>query len=73
MEEVEFDSVRQAKELFNQCRILFQKVWVNIKDNLGDNIIEGNKIASGKTLNMNKQKTGTLEDGVGKNYFFIQI
>ena len=24
-EDIEFDSVRQAKELFNQCRIIFQK------------------------------------------------
>ncbi len=55
-EDVEFDSVRQAKELFNQCRILFQKVWVN-KEGLGDNINQGNKIATGNTLNLNNQKS----------------
>lgn len=27
IEDLEFDSVNQAKELFNQCRILYQKLW----------------------------------------------
>jgi hypothetical protein len=35
---------------------LFQKVWVN-KEGLGDNIIQGNKIATGNTLNINNQKS----------------
>ena len=31
-EDVEFDNVRMAKELFNQCRILFQKEFSNTQE-----------------------------------------
>lgn len=31
-ENIEFESVRQAKELFNQCRMLYQKIWDSNKD-----------------------------------------
>ena len=61
-EDIEFDSVRQAKELFNQCRILFNKVWSG-QEKIGD-ISNEKKLSSEKNLIMNQQKSAP-EDGVG--------
>ena len=63
-DDIEFDSVRQAKELFNQCRILFNKVWTG-QERMGDHSSEQNKLTSDKNLIMNQQKSGSPEDGVG--------
>lgn len=65
-EDIEFDSVRQAKELFNQCRYLYQRLWNNNRDYNNENIYENDKSTSNKNLNVNKQKTYVQEDGVGK-------
>ena len=63
-EDIEFDSVRQAKELFNQCRILFNKVWTG-QERIGDNSNE-KKLTSDKNLIMDQQRTGSAHDGAGK-------
>lgn len=63
-DDIEFDSVRQAKELFNQCRILFNKVWTG-QERMGDHSSENQKLTSDKNLINNQQKAGSTEDGVG--------
>ena len=63
-EDIEFETVRQAKELFNQCRILFNKVWAS-KESFGDTSNENHKLSSDKNLIMNQQKSGSPEDGTG--------
>ena len=35
-EDLEFESIRQAKELFNQCRILYQRIWDPLKDDMNN-------------------------------------
>lgn len=61
-EDIEFDSVRQAKELFNQCRFLFQKVYSNNKELLTE---KGEEMKQ-ETINIEKQKTMKVEIGVGE-------
>ena len=63
MEEIDFESVRQAKELFNQARILYQRVWnkKEFSDTISDKL--GKKI-SNKNIEHTKDKT-QYEDGVG--------
>jgi hypothetical protein len=53
-----------AKELFNQCRILFNKVWSGHEKN-GENSNEIHKLSSDKNLILNQQKSGSPEDGSG--------
>jgi hypothetical protein len=62
-EDIEFETVRQAKELFNQCRILFNKLWAG-KERFGDTANENQKLSSDKNL-IKKQKSGSHEDGTG--------
>jgi kinesin family member 6/9 len=65
-EELEFDSVRQAKELFYQCRHLFQKLWGN--RDIFDSGVDKDKFSS-NNLNpkMSKEKMNLgFEDGVGE-------
>ena len=61
-EEVEFDSVRMAKELFAQCRILYQKLRFNQKDSISqhDNDV---KSPSQKNLIQTAKKSSTQDDG----------
>jgi kinesin family member 6/9 len=65
-EEIEFESIRQAKELFYQCRFLFQKVCSN-KD-IGEISIDKKNFSSQNTnKNTTNQKTPSgLDDGVGE-------
>lgn len=62
-DDIEFDSVRQAKHLFHQCRILYKK-----------HCVDGSDISEAGDKNLNKNQTHTLEaykksmtgeDGVG--------
>ncbi len=63
-EEIEFESVRQAKELFSQTRILYQKIWNKreFSDTVTDKL--GKKI-SNKNIEGMKEK-GQAEEGVGE-------
>jgi kinesin family protein 6/9 len=64
-EEIEFESIRQAKELFYQCRFLFQKIC-NTND-IGEIAIDKKNFSIQNTnKNTTKQKTPSgVEDGVG--------
>jgi kinesin family protein 6/9 len=65
-EDIEFDSVRQAKELFYQCRHLFQKFWGtrDVTEGLADKDKFTSNILNPK---MSKEKMNFgLEDGVGE-------
>ena len=64
-EDLEFDSVRQAKELFYQCRHLFQKLWGN--RDITEGISDQNKISNNVASRLSKEKTNLgYEDGVGE-------
>ena len=57
-EDIDFDSVRMAKELFNQCRILFQKEFSNTQELISN---------KGEELDRKQSKLQTvLDDGVGE-------
>jgi len=64
-EDIEFESIRQAKELFYQCRFLFQKIC-NTND-IGEITIDKKNFSSQNlTKNTTKQKLPLgNEDGVG--------
>ena len=62
-EDIEFDSVRQAKELFNQCRMLFQKEYTSNQDNLSD---KADEIARKQSVGIEKKATMAFDDGVGE-------
>lgn len=65
-EEMEFDSVRQAKELFTQCRFLFQKYCVNNRDLISDSSVETvEKRSTSNNLNIRKSSM-VITDGVGE-------
>ncbi len=59
-DDIEFDSVRQAKELFYQCRLLYKKLVGNNPELINDNLkVEGkNSIFN----NANLLKKNTYED-----------
>ncbi len=64
-EDIDFDSVRQAKELFNQCRIMFQKEFT------GEHLLEDknkNNVERKDTKNtIEKQKSiSDAKSGVGE-------
>jgi kinesin family protein 6/9 len=64
-EDIEFESIRQAKELFYQCRFLFQKIWNT--NEIGEIAIDKKNFSS-QNINKNttKQKLPSgNEDGVG--------
>jgi len=63
-EEIDFESVRQAKELFNQARILYQRVWSkkDMSDTISDKL---GKKTSINELNKLKEQKG-YDDGVGE-------
>ena len=62
-EDIEFDSIRQAKELFVQCRNIFQKEYNGTKlDNEAQSVIEKKKTL----IEKDKEKTSIdNENGVG--------
>ena len=62
-EDIEFDSVRQAKELFSQCRMLFQKEYTSNQDNLSD---KADEIARKQSVGIEKKATMAVDDGVGE-------
>lgn len=62
-EDIEFDSVRQAKELFSQCRMLFQKEYTANQDNLSD---KADEIARKQSVGIEKKATMAVDDGVGE-------
>ena len=63
-EDIEFDSVRQAKELFNQCRIIFQKEYNASKLSKEPEIIDETKNTK---IEQERQKTKTdNENEVGE-------
>ena len=62
-EDIEFDSVRQAKELFNQCRMLFQKEYNATQESLSD---QGDEIARKQSIGIEKKMTMLVDDGVGE-------
>ena len=74
-EDIEFDSIRQAKELFIQCRIIFQKEYNGTKiDNESQAAIERKKTLiekeREKTLIDNEKGVGDFEEkpsfGIGR-------
>lgn len=74
-EDIEFDSVRQAKELFNQCRIIFQKEYNAsklVKESEGEVETKNTKIEleREKTLIDNENGVGEFEEkpsfGIGR-------
>ena len=74
-EDIEFDSIRQAKELFIQCRIIFQKEYNDTKlDNESQAAIEKKKTLiekeREKTLIDNEKGVGDFEEkpsfGIGR-------
>ena len=62
VEEIDFESVRQAKELFNQARILYQRVWnkKDFSDTLTDKV--GKKIS---TKDVNSKDKANNENELG--------
>jgi hypothetical protein len=65
MEEMDFESVRQAKELFNQCRYLYQKLLNSNKGYMEDNNNQTSKndiILNNKII---KKRTTMFEEGIG--------
>jgi kinesin family protein 6/9 len=74
-EDIEFDSIRQAKELFVQCRNIFQKEYNGTKlDNEAQSVIEKKKTLiekdKEKTSNDNENGVGDFEEkpsfGIGR-------
>jgi len=66
VEEIEFESVRQAKELFNQARILYQRVWnkKDFSDTLTDKLgkkLSDKGVVDSKEKDMYKDGVGDLE------------
>lgn len=58
-EDLEFESIRQAKELFNQCRILYQRIWDPLKD-------EYNNTHFNEKLQM--KQASIIKDNVNKEF-----
>lgn len=62
-EDIEFDSVRQAKELFNQCRIIFQKECAAGEISQEERV---EQLQSKQTLKgVEKEEVEEANDGVG--------
>jgi kinesin family protein 6/9 len=62
-EEIEFESVRQAKELFRQCRFFFQKYYQADKEIIDE---KGNRQSiKDVRIGIVKQNTSQFEGGVG--------
>lgn len=64
-EDMDFESVRQAKELFNQCRILYQRIWDPAKDKESLNVHSERTHAKEQSTVLDKHKKEN-EDGKGE-------
>lgn len=60
--EIEFESVKQAKELFNQCKHFFRKLLNNNTDFLNEDIADKERFCKMNTDTINKQKSMIYEE-----------
>jgi len=65
-EDISFESVRQAKELFNQCRILYQKIYDPIKDNQYQSQLDDPRAQNKKQSVINQTDKVNYEEGSGE-------
>lgn len=64
-DDIEFESVRQAKELFNQCRILYRKLLASNPDIANENAKVEGKLSNHNVANLLKKQTYDDDNGQG--------